>query len=83
VREVDGAPVLDGTATLLAMTLAAVRIRAAAGTFVSRRRLYAKAPEAVIRSAAAEYADSYRMPALARLAEEAANAPETAAEVER
>jgi allantoin racemase len=83
VREVDGAPVLDGTATLLAMTLAAVRIRAAAGTFVSRRRLYAKAPEAVIRSAAAEYADSYRMPALARLAGEAANAPETAAEVER
>ena len=39
VREVDGAPVLDGTATLVAMTEAAVRIRAAAGTVVSRRRL--------------------------------------------
>ncbi len=70
VREVDGAPILDGTATLLAMTLAAVRIRAAAGTFVSRRRLYAKAPAELIRSAAAEYADSYHLPALANLADE-------------
>jgi Asp/Glu/hydantoin racemase len=68
VREVDGAPVLDGTATLIAMTEAAVRVRAAAGTFVSRRRLYAKAPEAVIRSVAAEYAESYHVPALRGLA---------------
>jgi allantoin racemase len=77
VREVDGAPVLDGTATLLGMTLAAVRIRSAAGTFVSRRRLYAKAPEALIRSAAAEYAESYHMPALAPLAQEAADSTAT------
>ena len=72
VREVDGAPVLDGTATLLAMTLAAVRIHSTTGSFVSRRRLYAKAPEALVRAASAEYAESYRMPALARLAEAAA-----------
>lgn len=71
LREVDGAPVLDGTATLLAMTESAVRIRAAAGSFVSRRRLYAKAPSDVIRSAAGEYAESYGLPALARLAESA------------
>jgi allantoin racemase len=68
LREVDGAPVLDGTATLLAMTESAVRIRAAAGSFVSRRRLYAKAPADVIGSAASEYAQSYGLPALARLA---------------
>lgn len=74
VREVDGAPVLDGTATLLAMTIAAIRIRQSSGTFVSRRRLYAKAPDALIRSAAAEYAESYRMPALARLAEQSQEA---------
>jgi len=69
VREVDGAPIVDGTATLLSMTLAAVRIRAAAGTFVSRRRLYAKAPQELIRSAAADYADGYNVPALANLAD--------------
>lgn len=68
VREVDGAPVLDGTATLIAMTEAAVRVRAAAGTFVSRRRLYARAPEGVIRRVAAEYAESYHLPALRGLA---------------
>ena len=68
VREVDDAPVLDGTATLLAMTQAAIRIRAAAGTFVSRRRLYARAPAELVASAAAEYAESYGLPALARLA---------------
>lgn len=69
VREVDGAPILDGTATLIAMTLAAISIRAASGTFVSRRRLYAKAPEELIRSAAGEYSESYNLPALANLAE--------------
>jgi Asp/Glu/hydantoin racemase len=68
VREMDGAPVLDGTATLIAMTEAAVRVRAAAGTFVSRRRLYARAPEEVIRRVAAERADSYHLPALRGLA---------------
>lgn len=76
LREVDGAPVLDGTATLLAMTESAVRIRAAAGSFVSRRRLYAKAPTDVIGAAAAEYAESYGLPALARLADPATEAPE-------
>ncbi len=75
VRDVDGAPILDGTATLLAMTLAAVRIRQTSGTFVSRRRLYARAPQELIRSAAAEYAESYRMPALGRLAERPAGDP--------
>lgn len=69
VREVDGAPVLDGTAALLATTEAAIRIRAAQGTFVSRRRLYARAPARQLAAAAAEYAESYRLPALARLAE--------------
>ena len=68
VREVDGAPVLDGTATLVAMTEAAVRIRAAAGTVVSRRRLFARAPEGVVRGVAAEYAESYGLPALLGLA---------------
>lgn len=68
IRDVDGALILDGTATLITMTEAAIRLRAATGTIVSRRRLYAKAPEAVIASAAAEYADSYNLPALARLA---------------
>ncbi|MDT0572737.1 aspartate/glutamate racemase family protein [Streptomyces sp. DSM 3412] len=76
LREVDGAPVLDGTATLLAMTESAVRIRAAAGCFVSRRRLYAKAPTDVIGAAAAEYAESYGLPALGRLAHPAPEAPE-------
>jgi len=75
IREVDGAPVLDGTATLVAMVEAAVRVRAAAGTIVSRRRLYARAPEAVIRGVAAEYAESYHLPALLDLA-----GPDTPAE---
>jgi len=69
VRDVDGAPVLDGTATLLAMTEAAIRIRTAAGSFVSRRRLYAKAPADLISAAAAEYAESYGLPALGKLAQ--------------
>ena len=68
VRDVDGAPVLDGTATLVAMTEAAVRMRHASGTFVSRRRLYARAPERVVRGVAAEYAESYHLPALLGLA---------------
>lgn len=76
VREVDGAPVLDGTATLLAMTDSAIRIRAAAGAFVSRRRLYAKAPHDLIASAAGEYAESYGLPALGRLADRADVNPE-------
>ena len=42
--------------------------RSAAGSFVSWRRLYAKASPAVIRSAASEYAESYGLRALARLA---------------
>ena len=68
IRDVDGAPVLDGTTALVTMTEAAVRLRAATGTFVSRRRLYAKAPAQLIAAAAAEYAESYNLPALARLA---------------
>jgi Asp/Glu/hydantoin racemase len=68
IREVDGAPVLDGTAALITMTEAAARLRSITGTFVSRRRLYAQAPPEVIRAAAGEYADSYHVPALARLA---------------
>jgi Asp/Glu/hydantoin racemase len=68
IRDVDGAAVLDGTATLITMTEAAVRLRSVAGTFVSRRLLYAKAPATVIADAAAEYADSYGLPALAKLA---------------
>ena len=35
---------------------------------VSRRRLYARAPEEVIRRVAAEYAESYHLPALRGLA---------------
>lgn len=65
IREVDGAPVLDGTVALITAAESAVRMRAAAGSFVSRRRLYAKAPAATIRDVAAEYAESYRLPALA------------------
>ena len=51
IREVDGAPLLDGTVALVAATEAAVRIRRQSGAFVSRRRLYAKAPEASIAAA--------------------------------
>jgi allantoin racemase len=68
IRDVDGAAVLDGTAALITMTEAAVRLRTVAGTFVSRRLLYAKAPAHVIAAAAAEYAESYGLPALANLA---------------
>jgi allantoin racemase len=68
IREVDGAPLLDGTVTLVAAAEAAVRVHRQSGTFVSRRRLYAKAPDASIRAAAAEYAKAYRLPALGRLA---------------
>ena len=68
IREVDDAPVLDGIVALISATESAIRLRASMGTFVSRRRLYAKAPEAAIRDVAAEYAESYRLPALARLA---------------
>lgn len=68
MRDVDGAAILDGTATLITQTEAAVRLRAASGTFVSRRLLYAKAPATVISSAAGEYAESYGMPALGNLA---------------
>ncbi len=78
IRDVDGAVVLDGTATLVTQTEAAVRMRAVAGTFVSRRLLYAKAPTNVIESAAADYADGYHLPALAKLAApELPNARET------
>ena len=68
IREIDGAPLLDGTVSLIAATEAAIRIRRQSGSFVSRRRLYAKAPESSIRAAAAEYADGYHLPALRRLA---------------
>lgn len=69
VRQVDGAPLVDGTVSLLAATEAAVRIRRQTGTFVSRQRLYAKAPATSIRQVAQEYAEAYRLPALARLSE--------------
>lgn len=71
IREIDGAPILDGTAALLTATEAAIRLRAFSGSIVSRRRLYAKASPEAIRGAAAEYAESYRMPALARLQDDA------------
>ncbi|MBA8963751.1 Asp/Glu/hydantoin racemase [Rhodococcus percolatus] len=68
IREVDGAPLLDGTVSLVAAVEAAVRVHRQSGSFVSRRRLYARAPEASIRQAGAEYAQGYHVPALARLA---------------
>ena len=68
IREVDDAPVLDGILALIGATETAVRLRASMGTFASRRRMYAKAPQDTIRAVAAEYADSYGLPALARLA---------------
>jgi len=71
IREVDGAPILDGIVSLITATESAIRVKAAMGTFVSRRRLYAKAPEATIRSVAGEYAEAYNLPALAGLAERA------------
>ncbi len=67
IREVDGAPLLDGTVSLVAATEAAIRIKRQSGTFVSRRRLYARAPQASIREAGGEYADSYNLPSLGRL----------------
>ncbi len=73
IREVDGVPLLDGTATLLAATEAAVKIRSTTGTFVSRRRLYAKAPSTAIAQAGAEYAAGYDLPALHRLAQPTAS----------
>jgi allantoin racemase len=68
IRNVDGAVIVDGTATLIAMTEAAIRVRRTSGSFVSRRQLYARAPRELIAASAAEYAASYHMPALARLA---------------
>ena len=64
IREVDSAPLLDGTVSLVAATEAAIRIRRKSGSFVSRRRLYARAPDTSIAAAGAEYADGYRPPAL-------------------
>ncbi len=46
-----------------------MRIRRQSGAFVSRRRLYAKAPDSSIAAAGAEYADGYHLPALGRLAD--------------
>lgn len=70
LREIDGAPLLDGTVSLIAAAETAIRIRRASGSFVSRRRLYAKAPESSIKQAAAEYAEEYNLPSLRRLASE-------------
>ncbi|WP_235579039.1 MULTISPECIES: aspartate/glutamate racemase family protein [unclassified Rhodococcus (in: high G+C Gram-positive bacteria)] len=67
IREVDGAPLLDGTVSLVTAVESAVRIHRQAGAFVSRRRLYAKAPVASIRDSGVEYAEGYNLPALARL----------------
>lgn len=69
IREVDSAPLLDGTVSLVAATEAAIRIRRKSGAFVSRRRLYARAPDASIAAAGAEYADGYHLPALGRVAD--------------
>ncbi|OZE87815.1 hypothetical protein CH305_01265 [Rhodococcus sp. 15-649-2-2] len=66
IRDVDGAPLLDGTVSLVTAVESAVRIHRQAGTFVSRRRLYARAPQASIQESAAEYADGYNVPALKR-----------------
>jgi len=46
-----------------------VRVHRQTGTFVSRRRLYAKAPDSSISAAGAEYADGYHLPALRRAAD--------------
>ena len=68
IREVDGAPLLDGTVSLWSLPpRPPIRIRRQSGSFVSRRRLYARAPEASIAAAGAEYADGYHLPALGRL----------------
>lgn len=68
ITAVDDAPVLDGITALVTATESAVRLRASMGTFVSRRRLYAKAPEETIRAVAGEYAEAYNLPSLAKLA---------------
>ena len=68
IREVDDAPVLDGITSLITTAESAIRIHASMGTFVSRRRLYARAPESVVQAVAAEYAAAYNLPALAKLA---------------
>jgi allantoin racemase len=67
IREVDDAPILDGITSLITAAESAIRIHASMGTFVSRRRLYARAPEPTIREVAAEYAEAYNLPALAAL----------------
>ena len=67
IREVDGAPLLDGTVSLVAATEAAVRIRRQSGTFVSRRRLYAKAPRPRSPRPAPSTPTGYHLPALRRL----------------
>ena len=64
IREVDGAPLLDGTVSLVAATEAAIRIRRQSGAFVSRRRLYARLRRRRSPPPAAEYADGYNLPAL-------------------
>ena len=73
LREIDGAPLLDGTVSLLAATEAAIRVRQHSGCFVSRRRLYARAPDSSIAQAGTEYADGYHLPALRRLASDPAH----------
>jgi allantoin racemase len=70
IREVDGAPLVDGTVSLLTATESAVRIRRQTGSFVSRRRLYARAPHSSIAAAGTEYAEGYQLPALGRLADQ-------------
>ena len=69
IREVDGAPLLDGTVSLVAATESAIRIRRQSGSFVSRRRLYAKAPESSIAAAASSTPTGYNLPALGRVAD--------------
>jgi Asp/Glu/hydantoin racemase len=64
IRDVDGALILDGTTALITQTEAAVRLRAAQGSVVSRVRLYARASPDVMRSAAEEYAAGYNVPSL-------------------
>jgi allantoin racemase len=67
VRSVGDVPVIDGTATLVAMTEAAVRLRAITGRFVSRKGAFEKAPDEIIREVAEEYGESYLMPSLTNL----------------
>jgi allantoin racemase len=67
IREVDGAAVLDGTATLITFAEAAAKLKSITGAFVSRKLLYAKAPGKLIADVAAEYGASYQMPAVSKL----------------